>query len=105
MGKRERRSFDKSFKMMAVELYNNGKAAGAVAKELGIGVDMVRRWAKEYSEHETRSFPGNGKQELTAEQKEIQTLRKALQEAEMENRILKKAVSIFSREDNRYSGS
>lgn len=90
---------------MAVELYRSGKPAGTVAKELGIGVDMVRRWTREYSEHNTRSFPGNGKQDLTPEQKEIQALKKALQESEMENRILKKAVSIFSREDNKYSGS
>lgn len=105
MSKKERRSYDKAFKLMAVELYRSGKPAGTVAKELGIGVDMVRRWTREYSEHNTRSFPGNGKQDLTPEQKEIQALKKALQESEMENRILKKAVSIFSREDNKYSGS
>ncbi|MFY0256436.1 transposase [Chitinophaga sp. 30R24] len=105
MSKKERRSYDKSFKLMAVELHRSGKPAGTVAKELGIGVDMVRRWSREYGVHDTRSFPGNGKQDLTPEQKEIQTLKKALQEAEMENRILKKAVSIFSREDNKCSGS
>ena len=86
---------------MAVELYLKGKAAGDVAKELGIGVDMVSRWDREYSESGSRSFPGNGKQDLTPEQKEI----KALKKAEMENQILKKAVTIFSREGNKYSGS
>jgi transposase len=44
MSKRERKSYDKAFKLMAVELYLNGKPAGTVAKELGIGVDMLRRW-------------------------------------------------------------
>ncbi len=90
---------------MAVELYRSGKAAGAIAKDLGIGVDLLRRWAREHEEAGNRSFPGNGKQDLTPEQKEIQELKKALQQSEMENRILKKAVSIFSREDNKYSGS
>ncbi|SEW57454.1 transposase [Chitinophaga arvensicola] len=105
MSKKARRGYDKSFKLMAVELHKSGKPAGTVAKELGIDVGMLRRWTREFSADETRSFPGNGKQDLTAEQKEIQSLRKALQEAEMENRILKKAVSTFSREDNKYSGS
>ncbi|MFX1706888.1 transposase [Chitinophaga sp. CC14] len=105
MSKRERKSYDKAFKLMAVELYRTGKPAGTVAKELGIGVDMVRRWSREHNDQGSRSFPGNGKQDLTPEQKEIQSLKKALQDAEMENRILKKAVSIFSRDDNKYSGS
>lgn len=105
MGKQTRKSYDKAFKMMAVELYRSGKAAGTIAKDLGIGVDMLRRWAREHDESGNRSFPGNGKQDLTPEQREIQELKKALQQSEMENRILKKAVSIFSREDNKYSGS
>ncbi|SFW76332.1 hypothetical protein [Chitinophaga sancti] len=66
---------------------------------------MVRRWAKEHDEAGNRNFPGNGKQDLTPEQKEIQELEKALQQAEMEIKILKKAVIIFSKEDNKYSGS
>lgn len=74
MSKQQRRSYDKAYKKMAVELYLNGKAAGDVARDLGIGVDMVRRWAREHSENGVRSFPGNGKQDLTPEQKEIQAL-------------------------------
>jgi transposase len=105
MSKRERKSYDKAFKLMAVELYRSGKPASTIAKDLGIGVDLVRRWAREHDDAGSRSFPGNGKQDLTPEQKEIQALKKALSEAEMENRILKKAVSIFSRDDNKYSGS
>lgn len=105
MSKRTRKSYDKAFKLMAVELYQTGKPAGEIAKDLGIGVDMVRRWVREHDETGSRSFPGNGKQDLTPEQKEIQALKKALQDAEMENRILKKAVGIFSRDDNKYSGS
>lgn len=42
---------------------------------------------------------------MTAEQREIAQLKKALKEAEIERDILKKAVSIFSKSDNKYSGS
>ncbi|MFB9210911.1 transposase, partial [Echinicola jeungdonensis] len=76
-----------------------------VGRELGIGPDLVRRWAREFKASESSSFPGNGKQHLTEEEKEILALKKALKEAELERDILKKAVSIFSKGDNKYSGS
>jgi len=34
---------------MTVELYLKDKAAADVAKDLGIAVDMVRRWNREHS--------------------------------------------------------
>jgi transposase len=105
MSKRERRSYDKSFKVMAVELYLNGKTSVAVGEDLGIGADLVRRWAREFKSSESKSFPGNGKQDLSQEQKKILSLEKALKEAEIEREILKKAVSIFSKGDSKYTGS
>jgi transposase len=105
MSKRQRRSYDKSFKMMAVELYDNGKTSIEVGKDLGISADLVRRWSKEFKKSKSGSFPGNGKQNLTEEQKKINLLEKALKEAEIERDILKKAVSIFSKGDSKYTGS
>jgi transposase len=105
MTKKERRSYDKSFKLMAVELYGNGKTSVEVGDDLGIGADLVRRWSRELKKGKSNSFPGNGKQLLTEEQKKIASLEKALKEAEIERDILKKAVSIFSRGDSKYTGS
>ena len=42
---------------------------------------------------------------LTPQEAEIAQLKKKLREAEIERDILKKAVSIFSRNDGRYSNS
>lgn len=105
MSKRERRTFDEAFKRMAVELHMSGKTRTAVGRELGIGSDVVRRWTREFKTGGATSFPGNGKQNLSEEQREILSLRKALNEAQIERDILKKAVSIFSRGDSKYSGS
>jgi transposase len=105
MGKIGRRKFDEAFKMMAVELHMSGKTSTVVGRELGIGSDVVRRWTREFKSEGAASFPGNGKQNLTAEQKEIIALKKALNEAQIERDILKKAVGIFSRGDSKYSGS
>jgi transposase len=105
MSKRERRRFDPAFKRMAVELHLSGKSCTEVGLELGIRPDLVSRWTREFKSEGKGSFPGNGKQNLSGEQKEILALKKALNEARIERDILKKAVSIFSRGDNKYTGS
>jgi transposase len=105
MSKRGRRTFDQAFKTMAVELHLSGKSSTVIGSELGIGPDLVRRWTREFKSDGAGSFPGNGKQHLTTEQKEILSLKKALKESDLEREILKKAVSIFSRGDSKYTGS
>ena len=45
MYKKERRSYDKEFKVMAVKLLQNGKTAVEVGADLGIAYDLVRRWS------------------------------------------------------------
>lgn len=103
--KRERRSFDKAFKLMVVELHKNGKSSREISRDLDIPSEMVRRWSREYGAAGDASFTGNGKPVLTGEQQEIVELKKALKETQVERDILKKAVSIFSKIDNKYSGS
>lgn len=105
MSKKERRAYDKEFKTMAVELCSNGKSSIDVGTELGVATDLIRRWVREFKISKSNSFPGNGKQNLTEEQQEIFTLKRALKEAETERDILKKAVSIFSKGDSKHTGS
>jgi transposase len=104
MKDRTRRRFDKQFKKMAVELHKSGKSSNEIGRELGIPGDMVRRWSREFESHGDQSFAGNGKAILTPEQREIAELKKALKETQIERDILKKAVRIFSKSDNNYSG-
>jgi len=103
--KRERRKFDKEFKLMAVELCYSGKTPKEVAEQLGIRAELVCRWRREYQQYSEGSFSGHGVANMTSEQKEIARLQKALKEAQIERDILKKAVSIFSRSDGRYTNS
>lgn len=99
--KRERRQFDKEFKEMAVNLCLTGKSTKEVSDELGIRPELVRRWKREFNQYKEGSFSGHGNPNLTAEQKEIARLKKELHEAQLERDILKKAVSIFSKGDNK----
>ncbi|MDJ1504740.1 transposase [Xanthocytophaga agilis] len=43
-----RKLYDRAFKVMAVELCLNGQASQQVAEDLGIRVQMLNRWKKEY---------------------------------------------------------
>ncbi len=101
--KKERRSFDREFKEMIVELYRSGKSAVEIAEEYDIGKDSVFRWNRLHKAGKT--FTGNGRADMTDEQREILRLKKALREAELERDILKKAVNIFSKSDNKSFGS
>ena len=100
-----RRKFDKEFKLMAVNLCLSGKATSEVAVDLGISVDLVNRWKREHHRFKEGSFSGHGKVNMTDEQKEISRLKKELRDSQLERDILKKAISIFSKGDNKYSNS
>ena len=102
---RKRRKFDREFKQMVIELSHNREDTGALAAELDISADLIYRWRREAEIHQGASFPGQGNKILTEEQKEIARLKKELHDAQIERDILKKAVSIFSRNDGKYSNS
>jgi transposase len=102
---RQRRKFDREFKQMAVELSYNRKDISALATELDIRADLICRWRREAEAHKDASFPGHGNKIQTEEQKEIARLKKELRDAQIERDILKKAVSIFSKNDGKYSNS
>jgi len=77
--KRERTHYDRSFKLMVVELAEaKGSSIPGTAEELGIKTDLIRRWTREHRERGSTSFSGHGVPGLTEEQKEIARLRKEL---------------------------
>ena len=101
---RERRTFTREFKLNAVELSYSRKNIVELANELKIRPELLYRWRTEFASSQGASFPGNGNPKLTEEQKEITRLKKELANMQMERDILKKAVSIFSKSDGKYTG-
>ena len=95
--KKERRIYDSAFKIKAVELSNQRSNLSELARELGIQVSLLYKWRKDFQEYGEGSFPGKGNLKLTPEQERIHELEKKLKDAEMERDILKKAISIFSK--------
>lgn len=103
--KETRKIYSKEFKQKAVELSNVRGNVQEIAKELEIRAELIYRWRKEFGKNPTLAFGGNGKRQMTEEQKELYRLRKELADVKMERDILKKAVSIFSVSDRKSSNS
>ena len=100
-----RRKYDREFKQMAVELSHHREDISKLAEELDIKPNLLYRWRREAKRVQGGAFPGHGNPKLSEEQKEIARLKKELRETKLERDILKKAVSIFSRSDGKYSNS
>ncbi len=102
---KQRRTFDAEFKRMAVELSKNRESLVELAQELDIRVELLYRWRQELIEKKEASFPGRGNVSLSPLEAENVRLKKQLRELEQERDILKKAVSIFSKNDGKFLGS
>ncbi len=102
---KKRRKDDREFKQMVVKLSNTREDISALAAEMDIRPDLIYRWRREAVAFDRASSPGQGNNIMTGEQKKIARLKKELRDDQLERDILKKAVSIFSRSDGKYSNS
>ena len=102
-----RRRFTKEFKLELVKRsLEEDASVTEISEAYGIHVNTLSRWRREYlNQGEDLSFPGNGKEALTDQEREIKMLRQKLKDAELERDILKKAIHVFSKKDGRYTNS
>lgn len=104
MSYKSRKSYDNEFKREAVRLViEEGRKASEVERNLGITPSLVSRWIREMKEDPEYAFPGKGR--LKAPEDEVRSLRRELDQVKQERDILKKAITIFSKEPDRYSRS
>jgi|SRR5579863_4942675 len=91
------KTYTREFKEEAVRLVQtSGKSIAQVARELGISDTSIHQWRKELAQHGKGAFPGSGHQ--TALEEENHRLKRELERVQQEREILKKVLSIFSRE-------
>ncbi len=91
-----RKKFDKDFKQEAVNLVLQQKRpVAAVAREIGIHDNTLRKWIALFEDHQEHAFPGSGN--LRPEDEENRRLMKKIADLEEENVILKKATAIFAK--------
>ena len=90
---RERRLFSEEFKREAVKLvYRPGATKAAIARDLGVGPNLLGRWCREAS-GETAVSNGNGEK---VSNQEYERMRRELAKVKTERDILKKALGYFA---------
>ena len=95
---RQRRQYPAEFKRESVELLLRGsKPPKEIADDLGIAVKMLYRWKREYLADKSTAFPGTGHLQ-DPEDERLRALERELRSVKEERDILKKVVSIFSRD-------
>lgn len=93
-----RKRYTKEYKLHIVRLVKDEqRKVPELSKELGIESGMLYRWVKLYDENPEIYLPGEGK---STEKEELRRLKKKLSNAYEENQILKKALAIFSKQQN-----
>lgn len=85
-----KRKYDADFKRNTVQKVLDGQPAASVARELGIGENLIYKWKKVILQN------GSGINS-SFELNENLGLKKRVRELEMEVEILKKATLIFGR--------
>jgi transposase len=90
------RTYDKEFKINALELYNNGKSGSDICRDLGIPMSTFWSWLKQKETEGAKSFTGSGNVKPINE--EAIKLKRELEDVKAERDILKKALAIFSRQ-------
>ena len=97
--KRTVRKYDAEFKRQALLMVESGQRVSSVARALGICESVLHRWKREQNGN---SNNGDGSKSSSSNhselEREVLELRSKLRQVEMERDILKKAVSIFSRQ-------
>ncbi len=94
---KEQRTFTKEFKQEAVRLVEtSGKSMVQVARDLGIADSTLYHWCKQQSKQGVQAFPGSGHH--SEHEEELRRLKRAREIVSQERDILKKALSIFSKE-------
>ena len=85
------KSYYEDFKKTIVDLYESGKGISDLSREYGVSKSVISVWVKKYKTITTSTGEKTNNDEILK-------LKKELQQAQMENEILKKAVAIFSKE-------
>ena len=94
-----RRRFTREFKIETVKLATDGYSnAAQVAADMGIHPNTLYKWVRQFSDKPLEAFPGTG--HLTSEAEMIRQLKRENERLKMERDILKKAMAIFSKDQN-----
>ena len=93
----QRRNFSEEFKREAVGLTRQpGISVSQVARELGVGSNLLFRWRRELESGGKKVFPGNG----VARDQELVALKMELARVKKERDFLRDAAAFFAKESS-----
>lgn len=91
----QRRRYSPEYKQEAVLLVQQSDTpVSEIARNLGINVNMLRRWVKQAAEPGKRAFPGHG----NPRDEEVARLQKELRQVKKERDFLREAATYFAKE-------
>ena len=96
----KRRKYDKEFKLEAIKVYKNGERPRMeVERELGITQGLLGKWIEslEKQPKKAEAFPGNGR--LPDTEARIKQLERENAQLRQDKDILKKVLSMYSKEE------
>ena len=92
---KKRRQFTKEFKVEAAKMVvDQGLIQAQVARNLGIGDNLLGKWVADYKANPGKAFPGKGN--LKPEDERMRQLEREVKRLTMERDILKKAMAYFA---------
>lgn len=93
----KRRKYSPEFKRGAVEQTRQpGVSCAQVARELGIGGNVLTRWVREAESAGRQAFGGTG----TPRDEEVAQLKRELSRVKKERDFLREAATFFARESS-----
>jgi transposase len=94
----KRRKYSPEFKREAVQLARQpGISCAQVARELGIGSNLLTRWKREADADGHRAFSGTG----SARDEEMMRLKRELARIKQERDFLRDAATFFAKESSK----
>jgi transposase len=97
MAQEQRRQFTREYKLEAMRLIRDlGVSFAQASRDLGVHVNVLRKWVKDFAADPTQAFPGQG--QMKPEQAEIDRLRREVTKLKAERDILKKAAAYFAKD-------
>lgn len=103
MGTSKRKTYTPEYRREAAHLViDTGRTIAAVAREIGVGEQLLGRWV---AQERVRSGPGADGPLDADERTELQRLRREVTELRMDNEFLGKAAAFFASKQNPRNGS
>ena len=101
-----RKDYTEDFKKMIIEIYNTGKPIKEICEEYGVSTTSLNNWINQVQPKEkiskkpiiTTNNKKNNEIKDKKEVEEISKLKKENEKIKMELEILKKAIAIFSQD-------